>query len=71
MDQIVKSNPDIKKISREQVESDLTFLGLLVLKNDLKDATKEHVTKLNQAEIRVIMATGDNLQTAISVARDC
>lgn len=58
-------------IPREEVEKDLTFLGFLVMQNKLKSATIKALSELNEADIRTIMATGDNMLTAISVGRKC
>ena len=58
-------------IPREDVEKDLTFLGFLVMQNKLKPATIKALAELNEADIRTIMATGDNMLTAISVGRKC
>lgn len=41
------------------------------MKNELKDVTSDEIQKLNDAGVRVLMATGDNLQTGMSVGRDC
>ncbi|XP_034371699.1 putative cation-transporting ATPase 13A4 isoform X2 [Arvicanthis niloticus] len=56
-------------LMREKVESDLIFLGLLILENRLKEETKPVLEELTSARIRTVMITGDNLQTAITVAR--
>uniref|UniRef100_A0A6I8P468 Cation-transporting ATPase n=1 Tax=Ornithorhynchus anatinus TaxID=9258 RepID=A0A6I8P468_ORNAN len=56
-------------LTREKVESDLTFLGLLIMENSLKEETKPVLQELNSAKIRTVMITGDNLQTAVTVAR--
>ena len=58
-------------MKREYVESDLTFLGLLIMENRLKPKTTEVIQKLTECDVRTIMATGDNILTAISVARKC
>ena len=60
-----------QKITREEVESDISFLGLLIMQNKLKPVTTSVIQTLNQAKIRTIMATGDNVLTAISVGREC
>ena len=60
-----------QKLTREQCESSLSFLGFLILQNKLKPATTPAINQLHQANIRTIMATGDNVLTAISVAREC
>jgi cation-transporting ATPase 13A3/4/5 len=41
------------------------------MQNRLKEATSGVIQILNDANIRTIMATGDNVLTAISVAREC
>ncbi|XP_073929602.1 probable cation-transporting ATPase 13A4 isoform X2 [Castor canadensis] len=56
-------------LTREKVESDLIFLGLLILENRLKNETKPVLEELISAQIKTVMITGDNLQTAITVAR--
>ena len=58
-----------QSILRERVESDLNFLGLLVMENRLKPETTDVIKKLNHCNVRTCMATGDNILTAISVAR--
>ncbi|XP_050742833.1 polyamine-transporting ATPase 13A3 isoform X2 [Drosophila biarmipes] len=61
----------IQRLSREEVESNLEFLGFVVLENRLKPDTAKVIKALNSAKIRTIMITGDNILTAMSVARDC
>lgn len=58
-----------QKVQRDEIENDLTFLGFLVMQNKLKPVTTSVIQTLNQANIRTIMATGDNVLTAISVGR--
>lgn len=60
-----------QKIKRDQVEKDLTFLGLLIMQNTLKPETTPVIKALKDAKIRCVMVTGDNVMTAMSVARDC
>ena len=43
---------------REQIECKLTFLGLLVLENQLKVETEPVIRSLHAAKIRTIMVTG-------------
>ncbi|KAI3476511.1 hypothetical protein L1887_61912 [Cichorium endivia] len=45
----------MQKLSREQTEKDLTFLGLLVMGNMLKPETKDVINVLKQANIRSVM----------------
>ncbi|XP_030755212.1 probable cation-transporting ATPase 13A3 [Sitophilus oryzae] len=61
----------VQKVQRESIEKDLNFLGLLVFENRLKPDTTSCIQALNNANIRVTMVTGDNILTALSVARHC
>lgn len=61
----------IQRMQREQVEKDLVFLGLLIMENKLKLETSPVIGQLREANIRCIMVTGDNILTALSVAREC
>ena len=61
----------VKKMTRHEAESDLSFLGFIIFENKLKPATTGVINELNDADIRKIMCTGDNILTAISVAREC
>ncbi|XP_033763289.1 probable cation-transporting ATPase 13A3 [Pecten maximus] len=61
----------VHRIQREQVEKNLTFLGLLVMENRLKPETTPVIQDLKEANIRTVMVTGDNMLTALSVAREC
>ena len=61
----------IQHFVRSQAECDLNFLGLIVMKNLLKPVTVNIINKLEIANIRTVMVTGDNMLTAVSVAREC
>jgi len=41
------------------------------MENRLKPETTGVISKLRDANIRTLMCTGDNILTALSVARDC
>ncbi|KAJ1086907.1 hypothetical protein NDU88_000102 [Pleurodeles waltl] len=60
---------ELTRLTREEVESNLEFLGLLVMENQLKPETKPVLQELLEARIRTVMVTGDNLQTALTVAK--
>ncbi|XP_076828883.1 polyamine-transporting ATPase 13A3-like isoform X2 [Brachyhypopomus gauderio] len=61
----------VQSLNRDQVETTMDFLGLVILQNKLKTETTAVVEELHRANIRTVMVTGDNMLTAISVARDC
>ncbi|XP_052821050.1 polyamine-transporting ATPase 13A3-like isoform X2 [Mya arenaria] len=61
----------VQRVQRDKVECDLTFLGLLVMENKLKPETTPVIQQLQDANIKTVMVTGDNMLTALSVAHDC
>uniref|UniRef100_A0AAY4EH67 Cation-transporting ATPase n=1 Tax=Denticeps clupeoides TaxID=299321 RepID=A0AAY4EH67_9TELE len=56
---------------REELEKGMTFLGLLVMKNQVKPESAGVIGTLRQAQLRTVMVTGDNILTAVNVARGC
>ncbi|XP_032156459.1 cation-transporting ATPase 13A2 isoform X9 [Sapajus apella] len=60
-----------QQLTRETVEQELSLLGLLVMRNLLKPQTTPVIQALRKTRIRAVMVTGDNLQTAVTVARGC
>uniref|UniRef100_A0A671S2V1 Probable cation-transporting ATPase 13A3 n=1 Tax=Sinocyclocheilus anshuiensis TaxID=1608454 RepID=A0A671S2V1_9TELE len=61
----------VQNINRDQIEKNMDFLGLIIMQNKLKTETPGVLEDLRHANIRTVMVTGDNMLTAISVARDC
>ncbi|XP_042100700.1 polyamine-transporting ATPase 13A2 isoform X2 [Ovis aries] len=55
----------------DAVEQQLSLLGLLVMRNLLKPQTPGVIQALRKTRIRTVMVTGDNLQTAVTVAQGC
>ncbi|XP_060098775.1 probable cation-transporting ATPase 13A5 [Heteronotia binoei] len=66
----VGEDGNLAGLKREEVEFGLTFLGLLVMENRLKSETNPVLEELMAARIRTVMVTGDNLQTAVTVAKN-
>jgi cation-transporting ATPase 13A2 len=60
-----------QKMKREQAESGLRFLGLIIFENKLKPGTTPAIHALRSAHLPCRMITGDNALTAVSVAREC
>ncbi|OCL09650.1 hypothetical protein AOQ84DRAFT_353930 [Glonium stellatum] len=61
----------VQKMKREEAESGLNFIGFIIFENKLKSRTTDVIDELGRAGIRKVMCTGDNILTAISVAREC
>jgi len=62
---------EINELSRGELEEKCEFLGLIIMQNLVKAETYPALVKLHDANIETVMVTGDNILTAISVARDC
>ncbi|KAL4917905.1 hypothetical protein BDW62DRAFT_72569 [Aspergillus aurantiobrunneus] len=60
-----------QKMSRTDAESGIEFVGFIIFENKLKPRSAEIIAELSRANIRNIMCTGDNILTAVSVAREC
>ncbi|KAL2163138.1 hypothetical protein VTH06DRAFT_6974 [Thermothelomyces fergusii] len=60
-----------QKMKRSEVESDLEFVGFIIFENKLKPTTAAVLKELLDSNIGTVMVTGDNILTAVSVAREC
>ncbi|XP_030888743.1 cation-transporting ATPase 13A2 isoform X1 [Leptonychotes weddellii] len=60
-----------QQLTRDAMERELGLLGLLVMRNLLKPQTTAVIQALRRTRIRTVMVTGDNLQTAVTVAQGC
>ena len=49
----------------------LTFLGLIVLKDKLRPGVEKSVDTMMRAGVQIVMLTGDNIDTAMSIAEEC
>ncbi|XP_077465586.1 polyamine-transporting ATPase 13A2 isoform X1 [Stigmatopora argus] len=65
------TSKDLSETERGEVEKDMQFLGLLILKNLVKPESPKVISTLRQARIRTVMVTGDNILTAVNVAQSC
>jgi Ca2+-transporting ATPase len=54
----------------EDVEKDLTFLGLVAMIDPAKEGVKESIKEACEAGIRIIMITGDHAITARAIGKD-
>ena len=59
------------QIQREHVEKNLIFIGFAIIENKLKEGTKDTIVELDNADYRMVMASGDNMLTCISVSKEC
>ncbi len=61
---------NVQKMPREEIETDLIFLGFIIFENKLKRGTDAVLKTLQVANVRNVMCTGDNLLTAVCVAKE-
>ena len=59
----------VQNLPRSTIESNMKFCGLVVFENSVKPVSKDTIGSLAKGGLRSIMATGDHLNTAVSVAR--
>ena len=50
--------------------NNLTLVGIVSIKDEIRDTTKEGIKLINDAGIKVIMITGDNKETAIAIGKE-
>jgi len=60
----------VMALKREEIESDLIFLGFLVLQNKLKPDSRSCLIKLNEAGLKIKLISGDNILTTIQTAKE-
>lgn len=58
-----------KEITEDLIKSELTFVGLFGMEDPPRPEAIEAVKLCQQAGIKVVMITGDNKMTAVSIAR--
>jgi len=62
--------PKKEEYKSEEVEKDVTFLGLVAMIDPAKEGVKESVKEARRAGIRIIMITGDHAITARAIGKD-
>ena len=52
-------------------QTDCVFIGVVGIRDSLRNGVKEAVIKCHSAGVNIIMVTGDNIITATAIAKDC
>ena len=50
--------------------SNLTFVGVVFIKDDIREEAKEGIQIVKNAHIKTVMITGDNKETAVSIGKE-
>ena len=58
-----------KEADKKELEK-LTFVGMILIKDEVRDEAIEGVRLVKDANIQLVMITGDNVDTATSIARE-
>jgi magnesium-transporting ATPase (P-type) len=67
---ILLSNNAKKEVHKIE-EDGMTLIGIVGVRDILKEGVKDAVQKCKIAGITVVMVTGDNIDTATAIAKDC
>ena len=62
---------DFNNIDEEIDKNDLVLLAIFGIRDIIRKGVREAVLKCKEASINVIMVTGDNIQTAHAIAKEC
>ena len=62
---------DFEKTDENIDQNDLVLLAIFGIRDIIRKGVREAVLKCKEASINVIMVTGDNIQTAHAIAKEC
>lgn len=59
-----------KSFQKNQVNDDVTLIGLVGIRDEVRPEAKQAIGEVQNAGIQVVMITGDRLETAVAIAKD-
>lgn len=60
----------ISLVNRDEIERELTFIGVINFKNVLREETADVIRQLHDGDVTSVMVTGDSVLTGICIARE-
>ncbi len=66
---VLDDNVDAEKLTHDDLENNLTFLGLVGMIDPPREEAKQSIKLCKKAGIKTIMITGDHKNTAIAIAK--
>jgi magnesium-transporting ATPase (P-type) len=70
MKQLDLQAENLSLISRDDVEKDLKFIGVVDFKNILREETPAVIEELKGGQVRCVMVTGDSVLTGVCIAKE-
>jgi magnesium-transporting ATPase (P-type) len=67
----VIAKESVDSLNRNDVESDLNFVGVIDFKNVIREDTPGVINELANGDVRSIIVTGDSVVAGIRVAQEC
>lgn len=67
---VIEDSTDLSKLSFDDLEQDVTLLGLIGMMDPARAEVKDSIELCKQAGIKTIMITGDHLHTAVAIAKE-
>jgi len=65
------SNEQVAGMTREELESGPSVIGLLLFRNEMKADSPDAIDMLKEGSVRSVICTGDNELTGIAIGRKC
>nr|MDO8088967.1 cation-transporting P-type ATPase [Candidatus Sigynarchaeum springense] len=66
----LKALPEGREYTRDEVETDITFLGFVVIQDPPREGVRDAVLACERAGVTVVMITGDSRETGAAIGRE-
>lgn len=66
----IDATKDVKQLTNEDLETDLTLIGLVGMIDPARPEVKDAIDVCDLAGIKTIMITGDHINTAVAIAKN-